>query len=189
MESKSFSLKAIDDKGSGSAVIATLGVIDRDGDVILPGAFSEQTVVVLPAHDSRSVPLGKAVVSELGNEAIARFKFNQEVQVGKDWFSHLKFDLSEGQPVQEWSFRFDPIDESQGEFEGQKVRFLKKLKLVEVSPVLVGAGIDTRTLQIKARKDREAAYLEAEEAARQQCIVEMFRWQQIQFEQNVRRSA
>lgn len=164
MESKSFSLKALDEKGSGSAVVATLDVVDRDGDVIRPGAFGSQHVAVLPAHDSRVVPLGKAVLSEKGNEAIAAFTLNQEIQSGKDWTSHLKRDLEQGEPIQQWSFRFDVLKESFGAFgDNPKVRFLEELKVWEVSPVLVGAGVNTRTLEAKAAKDKEAARRQAEE--------------------------
>ncbi len=153
METKSFRLKEFDDEGVGSAVIATLGVLDRDGDVILPGAFGVQHVAVVPAHDASVVPLGKAVISERGNEAIAEFNLNTNIQGGKEWASHLKFDLAHGEAVQQWSFRYDVIDGATGEFGGEPARFLKSLQVPEVSPVLVGAGINTRTMAAKARDD------------------------------------
>ncbi|MEK7765262.1 MAG: hypothetical protein AAB368_03395, partial [bacterium] len=60
-------------------------------------------------------------------------------------------------PKQEYSYGFRVEESSEGEFraaEGaapQKVRFLKRLAVAEVSPVLKGAGINTRTLALKAR--------------------------------------
>jgi hypothetical protein len=45
------------------------------------------------------------------------------------------------------------LERSEGEFEGEQVQFLRRLKVHEVSPVMLGAGIGTRTTAIKA-KDR-----------------------------------
>jgi phage head maturation protease len=156
MDTKNFSLKALDEEGTGQAVIARLGVIDRDGDVIVKGAFGTQHVAVVPSHDATVAPLGKAVVSEKGDQAVADFRFNLDTVGGREWNSHLKFDLANGQPVQQWSFRFNPVRESQGEFEGQKVRFLEEIELAEVSPVLIGAGIGTHTIQVKRFKRSES---------------------------------
>jgi hypothetical protein len=44
-----------------------------------------------------------------------------------------------------------------GEFEGQKVRFIKSVRIPEVSPVLIGAGVNTRTLEAKSRSLKEPA--------------------------------
>ena len=154
METKTFKAKMVDDEGVASAVIATLNVIDGDGDVTLPGAFGNQPVVVLPTHDWNSVPLGKGNVREQGNEVVAEFKFNLDSPTAKEWHSVLKFDLEHGSPLQQWSYAFDAIEESKGEFEGRRVRFLKKLKVHEISPVLVGAGINTRTLAARTCQAR-----------------------------------
>ncbi len=72
METKHFSFKTLDESGTGQAVIARLGVIDRDGDVMVPGVIGEQTVAVVPNHNADGAPLGKAFVSEIGDEAIAQ---------------------------------------------------------------------------------------------------------------------
>jgi hypothetical protein len=55
--------------------------------------------------------------------------------------------------LQEWSYSFDILDASFGEFEGKQVRFLRKLKVHEVSPVMLGAGIGTHTRAIKSDGD------------------------------------
>lgn len=143
-------LKALDADGKGLAVIATLGVIDKDGDVILAGAFGEQTVKVVPAHDWMHVPLGKAVIRESGNEAVAEFALNLDIQAAKDWHSSLKQDLADPPSIQEWSFGFTVKEQELGQFDGQDVRFLKELDVHEISPVMLGAGINTRTLAIKS---------------------------------------
>lgn len=144
------------DEGTGSAKIATLNVIDHDGEVIVPGAFGEQHVNVMPAHERTAPRLGKAILKEADNIAIADFKFNldKDAITAREWFSSLKFDANNGEPLQEWSFGFDVIDAENGEFEGKSVRFLKSLRVFEISPVLRGAGIDTGTLSIKEKKNQ-----------------------------------
>lgn len=147
---KSAQLKALDEKGAGSAIIATLGVVDKDGDITLPGAFgSGQQAKMVPAHDWMHVPLGKATIREDGNEVIADFQMNLDITAGKEWHSALKFDLDNGKPIQEWSYGFAVLDSGQGEEGNQRVRILKSLKVYEISPVMLGAGEGTRTLSMK----------------------------------------
>lgn len=142
-------LKQLDDEGAGLARIATLNVIDSDGDVTISGAFGEQIVQLLPAHSWGSVPLGKARVFEKGDEALAEFQINLETSAGKDWHSALKFDLSHHDPIQEWSYGYRVIESTTEDRDGKRVRILEKLKVSEVSPVILGAGVDTATLAIK----------------------------------------
>lgn len=153
MERKMFRVKDLDDAGSAQAVIATLNVVDHDGDVTMPGAFGEQQAKVQPAHDWMHVALGKAKIREEGDEVIADVKFNMDIEAARDWHSALKFDLKNGTPLQEWSYGFaisSPEGSSRGEHEGQEVRFLKSVDVHEVSPVLLGAGRGTRTLSAKS---------------------------------------
>ncbi len=162
---KSFSLqtKDISEAGKVRAVIATMNVADKDGDVTLPGFFGMQEAVVVPVHDWDHVPIGKAMVHEEGSEAIADIQLNLELQAAKDWLAAMKFDLEQGKPLMEWSYGFKIMGNeagsgsSIGEFQGHSVRFLRPMpdgsagcKIWEVSPVLVGAGEGTRTLAAKS---------------------------------------
>ena len=142
-------IKELHEDGHGLAVIATLNVIDRDGDVTLPGAFGEQPAKMVPAHDWKHVPLGKAEIREEGNEVLAAFRLNLEIESARDWHAALKHDLANGPPLQEWSYGFSVVEASFGEHEGHEVRFLKKLDVHEVSPVMMGAGVGTRTVAVK----------------------------------------
>lgn len=152
MKTKRFRLKDVGGEGVVSAVIATLNVKDHDGDVTVKGAFGDQTVPVLPTHNWASVPLGKATIRESGDDVIAEMKFNLESETAREWYSALKFDYENGDPLQEYSYGFDVVEADRGEFKGERVQFLRKLRALEVSPVLLGAGINTRTLDVKGKK-------------------------------------
>jgi len=167
-------VKQLDEAGSGIAIIATLGVIDSDGDVTLPGAFGAQAAKMVPAHDWQHVPLGKADIREEGNEVLAAFRLNLEIESARDWHSALKNDLANGPPLQEWSYGFSIVDASFGEHEGQEVRFLKKVDVHEISPVMLGAGVGTRTVAVKENigarlVDQLAAALREAKAVIERC--------------------
>ena len=153
MEKKIFvtELKEVNGEGVGMAVIATLNVIDRDRDVTLPGAFGNQTVKLVGAHQSFNPTIGVAKIFETGNDVVAEFKFNLDMPMAREWFQSVKFNF-DNKVGQEWSYAFDVLDAGDGLLDNQQVRFLKKLKVHEASPVLVGAGVDTRTLAVKADK-------------------------------------
>lgn len=163
MEHKQATFRKAAGGGEFEAVIATLGVVDSDGDTILPGALAGQTVSILPAHDNRSVPLGKARIEERGNEAVAVGRFSLQSDASRAWHSHLRFDLANPPPVQEWSFGFH-IDDAEP---GQRGRVLRKLHAFEVSPVVAGAGVGTRTLSVKQGQRRSRAVASACDLAEQ----------------------
>lgn len=154
-------LKNLDDEGHGLARIAVLSAVDSDGDTYEKGAFGEQFVQILAAHNWSSVPLGKARVFERGDEALAELHLNLATAAGKEWHAALKFDLEgccggpgsesgAGSPaIQEWSYGFRVLDAGFEERDGSRVRVLKRLAVHEVSPVVKGAGVGTATLTMK----------------------------------------
>lgn len=144
-------LKAIADEGTGVAVIATLGVKDHDGDVTMAGAFGKQTVKVVPGHDWGHVPIGKATIEEIGDELVAQFSLFMEIQSAKEWQIAMKKDLDMPPAIQEWSYGFTVTKQSFGDHDGDQVRFLEAMDVHEISPVLMGAGINTRTLALKGK--------------------------------------
>lgn len=140
----------ISESGEFEAVFATLGVIDHDNDMIIKGAFEGNGVVpVQPAHDVHAVPIGKGMIVETENEARIIGRLNLNTTSGRDWHAHLKFDADNPPATQEWSFGFKVLDSENTEIDGQQVRLIKRVKVFEVSPVLVGAGINTRTVAVK----------------------------------------
>jgi len=140
-------------KGEVSAVIATFNVIDKDGDVTVPGAFTDGQEVLISAYGHSSwageLPVGKGTIRRDGDEKeIFDGAFFMDTAAGRDTFAVVKALGPKG----EWSYGYDPIDAEPGVFDGKDVRFLKGINVHEVSPVLLGAGIDTRTLATKGKR-------------------------------------
>ncbi len=148
------------DQGLASAVFCTYDVVDRDGDVHVKGCFNEGASVVISAYGHKSwegaLPIGKGTIKSVGNEAICDMEFFMNTTHGRDTFETVK-QLSEA-GLQEWSYSLYEVTAERGVKDGKTVRFLKKINLVkEVSPTLMGAGIDTRTLQTKGLELKQLA--------------------------------
>lgn len=151
MERKGFSaeIKDLTDKGAGEAVFSTLSVVDKDEDFTEPGAFGSQTAKLAGAHDWGAPTIGLAAIEERGSDAVAKFQFNLDMPSAKEWHQSVKFNADNGL-TQEWSYGFDILEAGEREINGKRVRVLKSLHVHEVSPVMQGAGIGTRTLEVKA---------------------------------------
>jgi len=126
-------------------------VKDHDGDVTVPGAFKPGQEVRISAYNhgswSSALPVGKGVIREDGDKAVLDGQFFLNTQHGSDTFTTVK----ELGPLMEWSYGFDVVESSTGEFDGEDVRYLKDLDVFEVSPVLLGAGIGTGTVSAKVK--------------------------------------
>jgi hypothetical protein len=170
LEMKSFGPFEIksEDKGEVVAIVATLGVVDKDGDVIQKGAFPPGGANVKLSgynHDvivGGAAPVGKGVVTEEGDHAIFRGKFFMSTERGREAFHTTKELGAEG----EWSFGF-PKAVKTGELsqewkaKGAK-RMIAGLTPIEASPVFVGAGWGTGTLLTKSAEPEAAAEPQAD---------------------------
>ncbi|NUK01781.1 hypothetical protein [Streptomyces lunaelactis] len=138
--------------GEIEAVFASLNCIDHDGDVTLPGAFEGGAPVVISAFGHQvwqgALPVGAGTIHEVGNEAILRGKLFLNTTGGRDTWTTLK-ELSTDGPGVQFSYGYSVLDSERGTFHGESVRFLKRLKTHEVSPVLQAAGVGTRVLSMK----------------------------------------
>lgn len=148
------------DKGLVEACFATLGVKDYDGDLTLPGAFETGAEVVISAYGHKSwmgaLPVGQGTIREEGDKAVLSGEFFLDTECGKETFGVIK-KLGK---KQEWSYGFDVLETGElTEDMRQKGvwRVLKKLKVYEVSPVLVGAGVGTQTTSVKEKLAQDAA--------------------------------
>jgi len=141
------------DKGQASAVFATFNVVDKDGDVTLPGAFEDGAEVLISSYQhtswSGALPVGKGKIRTTAKEAICDMQFFMDTTAGRDTFEVVK----QMGARQEWSYGFDVVEAEWGTLDGREVQLLKKLLTHEVSPVLVGAGVNTRTLAVKSQKE------------------------------------
>lgn len=151
MNTKSLRVEVKDaDKGEVTAVFSTFNVVDSDGDVTVPGAFDDGAEVLISAYGhaswSGALPAGMGKIRTTDTEAILDGQFFLDTAHGADTFKVVK----RIGPLGQWSYGFDIAKHSYGEHDGRQVRFLEKLKPFEVSPVLVGAGVNTRTLAAKS---------------------------------------
>lgn len=137
-----------DNQGEFLATFAKLSVVDRDKDVTIPGAFTngQEVRVCQWGHNWSALPAGKGTISADDEFARCNGAFFLDTSHGMDTYRTVK-NLGS---LQEWSYGYDVKDYSFGEWEGEQVRFLRKLDVFEVSPVLLGAGIDTGTDLIKS---------------------------------------
>jgi hypothetical protein len=154
-----------DDSGQVEAVFATLGVVDHDGDVLTKGAFTDGAPVVISAYGHRShigeLPIGKGRIVMSDTEARLHGQFFLDTTHGLDAFRTVKA-LSDGDSLQEWSFSLRDIESHTEKVDGRDANVITKVSVKEVSPVLEGAGIATRTLAAKnATTKRSARQVEA----------------------------
>ena len=143
------------DKGTVSAVFSTFNVIDKDGDVTLPGAIADGAEVVISAYGHQShygaLPVGKGVIRTTETQAILDGTFFLNTTAGRDTFEVVK----ELGPLGEWSYSLHDVVSKTGEMAGQRANFLESIFVKEVSPVLIGAGVGTTTLSTKGLKFSE----------------------------------
>jgi hypothetical protein len=146
--------------GQATAIFSRFNVIDKDGDVTLPGAIPDGIEVPLSSYNHQSsaggaLPVGKAFIRTDHEKATAHIQFNMLTQAGRDHFEVIR-DLG---PIGEWSYALRILDSEHGNWQGQRVQFLKSLEIYEISPVLKGAGIRTQTTEAKEEQIRQ--YLRA----------------------------
>lgn len=178
LETKSFGALEIKDAEAGevAAVVATLGVVDKDGDVFLPDVQLDGTTVKLSGYNHDVVlegapPVGKGTIAVKGDKIVFQGKFFMSTERGRESFHTVK----EMGPDSEWSFGFPrrttktaPMTE-EWRTKGAR-RLIAGATPVEASPVFVGAGQGTGTLFTKDAPPPpdpaiEAARLEAEAKA------------------------
>jgi len=135
------------DSGEFQAIFSRFNVIDHDGDVTLPGAFTEAQKVRVSywGHRWGDLPVGRGEIHQDGEKAWIDGHFFLDTEGGRETYHTVK-NLDE---LQEWSYGFDVIEGAEGQFAGQQVYLLKRLEVHEVSPVMLGAGIGTETVSIK----------------------------------------
>ena len=144
--------------GTVSAVFSKFNEIDSDNDVVLPNAiksgYGDKGVVMCWGHDWKQI-IGKGKIEQDDEKAVFKGTFNLNTNAGKEAYETVKA-MSD---LQQWSFGFEVKDSEMGIYkkdngEEKEVRYLKDLKVWEVSPVMVGANQNTYTMAIKESKEK-----------------------------------
>jgi HK97 family phage prohead protease len=145
-------LKEDGPEGSFQAIFSTFNVIDHDRDVTLPGAFTDGQEVRISSwgHKWHDLPVGRGVIRADEVKAWVDGQFFLDTEGGAETYKTVK-NLGN---LQEWSYGFDILEVGFGKWEDQEnIRFLRKLDVFEVSPVMLGAGIGTQTTAIKGQEE------------------------------------
>ena len=155
--------KADGQPGEFRAVFATFNVVDHDNDITLPGAFKEGQAVRISSwnHGWENLPVGRGEIHSDEHEAWVEGQFFLNTEAGKEHYETIKAldelgEWSYGFRIEKWSYQQE--DASGGM--KMPVRILEKLDVIEVSPVMQGAGIGTRTADIKVGRRNSAKDLE-----------------------------
>lgn len=139
-------------EGTLSLVVATLGVLDKDGDIIAHGSVGEQECLLSQFQHSiwnGAIPIGRGKVYEDGD--LLKWDGNFFMQLAdacNTWQA-----IAAAKDLLEVSFGFSVlrrswVDPPTGG--GFSVRQLDELKVWECSPVVAGAGIGTGIEAIKS---------------------------------------
>lgn len=169
LERKGLELKVTDeDQGLVEAVFSTYNVIDKDGDILvgppivetLP--FEDGAEVRISAYGHRSwwgeLPIGRGKIRAEKDRAILEGQFFLNTTGGKETFEVIR----QMGNLQEYSYSLMDIttmlvDDLPEDLQGA-ARAITKVKVHEVSPVLVGASIGTHTLDVKGAKRAIASH-------------------------------
>lgn len=145
-----------EEQGEVEAVVATLGVVDKDGDVILPGAIPDGAKVKLSAYGHDVVlldapPVGKGEIRERNGKAIFSGRFFMETERGAEAFRVVKALGADG----EWSIgyleRSVKTVELTDEWRSKGARrVIRSMEPREASPVFMGSQFGTATIAAKA---------------------------------------
>ena len=144
-------------KGYVKAVFATMDVVDRHNDVLLPGSIGKQYVDMFPYNHGNmgyfftgsgrdDWPVGKGKVYEEDDKAIFEGNMFMDMETPSELYKLLK---NMGRK-QQYSMNLRKIKGVPGERDGKEVYLIKSFQIDEVSPVYRGAGVGTRTLALKA---------------------------------------
>jgi hypothetical protein len=142
----------IEGDGIVRAVIATYGVVDFDLDLVERGAIDLSRPVAISTWNHGSwqtsqPPIGRGRLSVAGDEVVVTAEFFMQTQAGAETFYVVKSLAEVG--LGEWSWSLRDVERRPDRVNGQTISRISRVKVHEVSPVMVGASIGTRTLSAK----------------------------------------
>lgn len=161
------------DDGVFEAIVATYD-LDSVGDRIAPGAFADtldewkssgDPIPVLWSHMSMDPDYHVGYVEEAEERAEGlwvKARIDMDGPKGQQVYRLLK-----GRRVTQFSFAYDVLDAGPGEDGDEQFTELRKLKLYEVGPTLIGANQATELLDVKTRPSITVNVADGPDVARQ----------------------
>lgn len=169
MELKGVTVKefTLTEEGDVKLAFAEMGVVDREDDYTFPDAFPWGKALPISHFNHGSwpergghPPVGLAAIEPHDSFAVAAGKFFMDTTHGRDAYHTVKG----MKDIQEWSYGYKVLERAKPPEGVTARRGLKKLDPYEVSPVLVGAGHSTHTMDIKGLLESDLLGLEDDEA-------------------------
>ena len=93
-------VKSVEESGTFSGLASTYNVVDRGGDVVLPGAFTEtlrksNERPLLWSHDT-SEPIGLGVLEDTAAGLVVKGQLDLDVAAGRDAYSRIRKKICKG---------------------------------------------------------------------------------------------
>lgn len=151
---KAFDVKADTQQGVVEAYVSIFGNVDSYGEVVDKGAFAESLATKLPkvvwSHDWQQ-PIGVVNAAREDEKGLyVKFTLVKGVQKADEALALMQAQGGDGRPaIDEFSIGYSV---QQDEIGNDGFRHLKKIRLYEISPVLVGANSETELLSVKGVK-------------------------------------
>jgi len=143
--------------GEFIATASVLGNVDRYGETIMPGAFTEtlaewaasgDPIPVIWQHNWADPFAHVGVVKSIG-EVDGAIQYRGLLDLDDPYASKV-YKLMKGRRVTKQSFGFDVLEGGMATHDGEDIYEIRKLKLFEVGPCLVGVNDATELLDIKS---------------------------------------
>ena len=145
------------EEGVFEAIVSAFGNVDSYGDRVVKGAFADtlaewkasgDPIPVLWSHLSHDPDyhIGEVLEAAETDEGLwvkARLDLDEPK-------SRKIYRLLKGRRVKQFSFAYDVMDGASVKSDGEDVYELRKLKLYEVGPTLIGVNQETQLLAVKA---------------------------------------
>lgn len=160
------------DEGIFEAIVATYD-LDSYGDKIIPGAFADtlaewkasgNPIPVLWAHQNSDLDshIGIVLEAEERKEGLwVKAQLDQDDLKDPRSQAHRVYKLMKGRRLTQFSFQFEVLDggfvEQKSDGRDESYYELRKIKLFEVGPCLVGVNQNTSLVSVKAHQDSKTS--------------------------------
>jgi HK97 family phage prohead protease len=150
--------------GVVEAIVSVFGTVDHGGDVVVKGAFDESLaewkasgdpIPFIWSHDWANPEAHIGFITE-AKETDEGLWVKAQCDVGRP-FADQVLHLLDERRVKQFSFGYEVREKASANVDGQRVRELLKLGLIEAGPTLMGMHPDTRLIGTASRDLGEKA--------------------------------